>query len=86
MKKYKLDKNGQKGPTDEQIRRYKDFSTLSHKYERLTKRGRKPLYRDPKMFILLLLLGLIFLLVFLETEKEKSTDSEPTQTERKREK
>jgi zona occludens toxin (predicted ATPase) len=56
-----------KEPTKEQLVRYKDFASLSHKYERLAKRPKKPLYRDPKLFLLLLILGLMFLLVFLES-------------------
>lgn len=54
-------------PTKEQMVRYKDFASLSHKYERLAKRPKKPLYRDPKLFLLLLIIGLMFLLVFLES-------------------
>lgn len=54
-------------PTKEQLVRYKDFASLSHQYERLAKRPKKPLYRDPKLFLLLLIIGLMFLLVFLES-------------------
>lgn len=54
-------------PTEAQIKRQKDFSRLHHDYERITKRGKKPLYRDPKLLILLFLLGLIMLLVILES-------------------
>ena len=54
-------------PTKEQMVRYKDFASLSHKYERLAKRPKKPLYKDPKLFLLLLIIGLLFLLVFLES-------------------
>ena len=39
-------------PTDEQIKRHKDFARLHHDYERLTKRGKKPVYRDPKLYLL----------------------------------
>lgn len=53
-------------PSEEQIKRQKDFARLHHEYERLTIRGKKPLYRDPKLFLLLILLGIILLLVFLE--------------------
>lgn len=56
-------------PSEEQIKRQKDFARLHHEYERIHKRGKKPLYRDPKLFILLFLLGLILLLVLMETEK-----------------
>lgn len=53
-------------PSKEQIQRQKDFSRLHHEYEQLTKRRKKPLYRDPKFFMLLFLIGIILLLVFLE--------------------
>jgi hypothetical protein len=56
-----------KEPTKEQLVRYKDFASLSHKYERLAKRPKRPLYKDPKLFLLLLIIGLMFLLVFLES-------------------
>ena len=46
--------------------RYKDFATISHQYERIAKRPKKPLYRDPKLFLLLLIIGLVMLLIFLE--------------------
>lgn len=52
-------------PTDAQIKRHKDFSRLHHDYEKLTKRGKKPLYRDPKMFLFLFIIGIILLLLFL---------------------
>jgi hypothetical protein len=66
MRKFTLNKNNKEvTPTDEQIKRQKDFSRLHHDYEKLTKRGKKPLYRDPKMFLLLLIIGIIFLLMFL---------------------
>ncbi|MDX2359871.1 MAG: hypothetical protein QNK23_03625 [Crocinitomicaceae bacterium] len=67
MRKFVLNTDKKKTtPTDEQIKRQKDFSRLHHEYETLTKRGKKPLYRDPKLFMLLFILGLIALLVFLE--------------------
>jgi len=53
-------------PTDEQIKRQKDFSRLHHDYELLTKRGKKPIYRDPKLYLLFVLIGIILLLIFLE--------------------
>jgi hypothetical protein len=53
-------------PTAEQIRRQKDFSRLHHEYDRLTKRGKKPIYQDPKLYLLVVLIGIILLLLFLE--------------------
>ena len=67
MRKFILNKENKKlTPSEEQIKRQKDFSRLHHQYERLTKRGKKPLYRDPKLFMLLFIIGLVLLLLFLE--------------------
>lgn len=53
-------------PTDEQIKRHKDFARIHHDYERLTKRGKKPVYRDPKLYLLVVIIGIVLLLAFLE--------------------
>lgn len=68
MRKFTLNKEQKElSPTEKQIKRQKDFSRLHHDYEKVTKRGKKPLYRDPKLFLLLFILGLMFLLIFLES-------------------
>jgi hypothetical protein len=54
-------------PTDEQIKRHKDFARLHHDYERLTKRGKKPVFRDPKLYLLVVIIGIVLLLAFLES-------------------
>ena len=67
MKKFILNKDKKEiNPTDEQIKRQKDFSRLHHDYEKLTKRGKRPLYKDPKLFMLLFILGLVLFLMFYE--------------------
>lgn len=67
MKKFILNKDKKElNPTDEQINRQKDFSRLHHDYEKLTKRGKRPLYKDPKLFMLLFILGLVLFLMFYE--------------------
>jgi len=67
MKKFILNKdNKELNPTDEQIKRQKDFSRLHHDYEKLTKRSKRPLYKDPKLFMLLFILGLVLFLIFYE--------------------
>lgn len=66
MRKFTVNKEQKKlTPTEEQIKRQKDFARLHHDYEKIMKRGKKPLYRDPKLFMLLLIIGIIFLLMFL---------------------
>lgn len=67
MRKFVRNKDNKAlNPSEEQIKRQKDFSRLHHEYERLTKRGKKPLYKDPKLFMLFILLGIILLLILLE--------------------
>ena len=67
MRKFKLNKEKKNlSPSEAQIKRQKDFSRLHHDYEKLTKRGKKPLFKDPKLFILLFLIGIIMFLLFLE--------------------
>lgn len=67
MRRFELNKDKkQLTPSDEQIKRQKDFSRLHHNYERLTKRGKKKLYQDPKLLLLIIIVGIILLLLFLE--------------------
>lgn len=68
MRKFSVNTGQQKtAPTDEQIKRQKDFARLHHEYEHLVKRGKKPLYKDPKLWMLLFILGLVLFLAFVES-------------------
>jgi hypothetical protein len=72
MRKYKVNRTGeQKLPSKETIEKYKDFSRLSHEYDRLTKRPKVPLYKDKRMFLILLL---IVLMAFLLAEAGDGKD------------
>jgi len=67
MRKFKLNNdNKDLSPTEAQVKRQKDFSRLHHDYEKLTKRGKKPFYKDPKLLILIFLIGIILYLIFFE--------------------
>lgn len=67
MRKFSINRDKKElEPTDEQIKRHKDFSRLHHDYERLTKRGKKPIYRDPKLYLLFVLIGIILFLILME--------------------
>ncbi|MCH2231451.1 MAG: hypothetical protein MK105_14025 [Crocinitomicaceae bacterium] len=69
MRKFILNKDKKEvNPSPEQIKRQKDFSRLHHDYEKLTKRGKRPLYQDPKLFMLILIIGIVMLLVYLESK------------------
>ncbi len=67
MRKFKLNNDKKDlSPTEAQVKRQKDFSRLHHDYEKLTKRGKKPFYKDPKLLILIFLIGIILYLIFFE--------------------
>jgi len=67
MRKFTVNKAPKSSePSKEQIARQKDFSRLHHQYETLTKRGKKPLYRDPKLWMLLFIIGVVIFLMFHE--------------------
>lgn len=64
MKKYVVNKDGQRRElTDADIQRYKDFTQVKQKYQRLTHRP-KPLYKDPKAFLGLVLIVIILWIIF----------------------
>lgn len=67
MRKFRINKTNEKiEPTEEQINRQKDFSRLHHQYEQLTKRGKKPLYRDWKRLLFWIMIGVLLYLIFSE--------------------
>jgi len=76
MRKYKINRDKPlKEPSKEAIEKYKDFSRLSHEYDRLTRRPKVPIYKDKKMFLVLLLIMLIvFVLTQVIDEEEKDTE------------
>ena len=60
MRKFEVDKDKkQKLPTKEDMAKYKDFSRLSHEYDKVVKRPKVPLYKNKKMFLILLLVVLL---------------------------
>lgn len=63
MKKYKIN-NDKKKPSKKDVEKMKDFSQIKHRYDRLTKRPKKPLYKNPKFFLGLLLVLIILYLIF----------------------
>ena len=78
MSKYKFDKNKKLPLGDEEIRKYKDFGKLIYNYQRATKPVYKmPLYKQPRTFILLILIVVIALLIAYLGEKEEKQKSLP---------
>lgn len=83
MKKYKVNRtNGPDLPSAETIAKYKNFGQLSHEYDKLVKRPKVPIYRDKKMFLILLLIVLVaFLLSQIRDEEVDKNATDPSQTE-----
>lgn len=76
MRTYKVNrKDKPKVPSKETIEKYKDFSALSHEYDKMVKRPKVPLYKDKKMFLVILLIALIAILMS-QIGEEKSVEHE----------
>ncbi|MBI3133148.1 MAG: hypothetical protein HYZ14_00590 [Bacteroidetes bacterium] len=79
MRKYKVNRTAtQKVPSQETIEKYKDFSRLSHAYDHYTKRPKKPIYKDKRMFLFILLIALMAYLLsesFADEKEDTGKDS-----------
>ena len=66
MKKYKINKGPKKKLklTKSDIQRHKNFNKLMLQYDEITSRPKIPLYKNKKLFMLLLILALIAYLIF----------------------
>ncbi|MCB9223000.1 MAG: hypothetical protein R2780_11160 [Crocinitomicaceae bacterium] len=72
MRKYKVNREQPvKMPSKEAIEKYKDFSRLTHEYDKYVKRPKVPLYKDKKMFFFLLLIALLAFLIAQSVKEEK---------------
>ncbi|MDA7803258.1 hypothetical protein N8987_01610 [Crocinitomix sp.] len=77
MKKYKINRDQEtEVPSKESIAKYKDFTHLSHEYDRLTKRPKVPLYKDKRMFLVLLIILLITYLASQTLEEDSSEENQ----------
>ena len=77
MKKYKLNnENESTTPSDSTIAKHKDFGRLFHEYENITERPKKPLYKNPKFFLFVIITCLIAYIIFTEiSESDKSENN-----------
>jgi len=83
MRKYKVNRDQTvKTPSKEAIEKYKDFSRLTHEYDKVVKRPKVPLYKDKRMFFVLLFVALMALLLAQAGgEKEENEVDDKNQTE-----
>ena len=83
MRKYKVNREKPvQLPSKEAMAKYKDFSRLSHEYQTAVKRPKKPLYKDKKMFIVLIILALMAILISRAVSEDDAANSneEPQDT------
>jgi len=67
MRKFIVNRNSKKiTPSKVQMDRYRDFSRLYTDYELLTKKRTKPIYKDPKLYLLFVIIGILILLLMLQ--------------------
>lgn len=82
MREYKINRDKElELPSKETMEKYKDFSRLSHEYDKLTKRPKVPIYKDKKMFLVLLLIVLVAFILAQLSEESAEKDKDPTPTE-----
>ncbi len=82
-KRYRISPEGRgPEPSGEEVRRYKDSARLLYNYQQAkTLMHRKPLYRDPKAFIALVILVLLAVLLS-EISDRNEPPVEPPPSER----
>ncbi len=78
MSKYKFHIDP-KEPSEEQVNRHKDFSKLVYSYQKMTRPlYKKPLYKNKRAFLVLLLILLLVYLAIEFAEHERSgQDKQP---------
>lgn len=60
MTKYKINRDPEpKMPSKADMEKYKDFRALNANYDKFVKRPKLPLYKDKRLFLALLIIGLI---------------------------
>jgi hypothetical protein len=79
MRKYKVNREPVKLPSKEAMAKHKSFSRLTHEYDTVVKRPKKPLYKDKKMFVFILIVGLLAVLIARSMADEESAE-EPQDT------
>ncbi len=77
---YRISPDGRgKEPTDGELMRYRDSGKLMFNYQRATALlHRKPLYKDPKAFVVLLLIVLLAFFISEVVDKEDHNGRPPT--------
>ena len=75
-RQYRISPGGRTAePTDKEIAGYRDPKRLLYNYEKAVRRSHKPVYKDPKSFLVLLLI--VLMAVLLAEVSERKTTAPP---------
>ncbi|MFT7614708.1 MAG: hypothetical protein ACI9J3_003691 [Parvicellaceae bacterium] len=79
MKQYKINRDKVENlPSDEMVNKHKSLNGFQARYKDVVKQNKIPLYKNKKMFLLLLLIGLVAYLVATEWgDEELDADGNP---------
>ena len=84
MRKFKLDHTPPETPPQEDLSKYKDFGKVVTGYQKLAHDiHRKPLYKDRRLFLLVVIALLLLYLIFEaeRTEKQENAPETPTSSQ-----
>lgn len=80
-RQYRITPQGPQQPTDAEIARYRDPKRLIYNYTKAVQRPKRPLYKDPKAFILLLFIVFIAYLISEERGRaQHKREGDPTES------
>ena len=82
MRKYKINRDKErKLPPHAVSDKFKDFDKIRMQHSDITKQPTQPLYKNKKLFMLLLLIGLVAWLVVESIKEEKEKEVQPDKME-----
>ena len=86
MRKYKINRNKErKLPPHSVSDKFKDFDKIRMQHGDITKQPKQPLYKNKKLFMLLLLIALVAYVVSESIKEEKAMEAERNKIEMKEE-
>lgn len=78
--RYHISKEGRKELTDEEIAKYRDPKKLLYNYQKAASQlHKKPLYKDPKSFIVLILIVALAIFIAEAVEKDRTKGNQGTE-------
>lgn len=75
MRKYKLNRTHERTvPTDAMVNKYKNFDKMRAQYEDVVRRPKTPLYKNKKLFLFIIIIGLLAWLVAEAIDVEENKE------------